>query len=74
MYAVWIFFAGLYQVFISLLFGIWLGWMIINNFHPLVGTFETVQALVDVFKDAGNTFPLTVIMKYYCGYLTVIIV
>ena len=43
------------QVFISLLFGIWLGWMIIDDFHPLIGTFDTVQALVDVFKDAGNT-------------------
>ena len=43
------------QVFISLLFGIWLGWMVIDDFHPLIGTFDTVEALVDVFKDAGNT-------------------
>ena len=41
------------QVFISLLFGIWLGWVIIDDFNLLAGTFDTIQALVDVFKDAG---------------------
>ncbi len=43
------------QVFISLLFGIWLGWMIISGFHPITGTLATVQALVDVFQDPGST-------------------
>ena len=43
------------QVFVSLLFGIWLGWVIIDDFHVLQGSFDTIQALVDVFKDAGNT-------------------
>ena len=43
------------QVFVSLLFGIWLGWLIVSNFNPLTGTLNTIQALVDVFKDAGNT-------------------
>jgi Na+/H+ antiporter NhaC len=43
------------QVFVSLLFGIWLGWVIINGGNFLTGTLDTVQALVDVFKDAGNT-------------------
>jgi len=54
------------QVFVSLLFGIWLGWMIIS-WQPLEGnilgiftnlfqgTLDTIQALVDVFKDSGNT-------------------
>ena len=54
------------QVFVSLLFGIWLGWMIIA-WQPLEGnplgifsnlfqgSLDTVQALVDVFKDSGNT-------------------
>ena len=42
------------QVFISLLFGIWLGWVIIGQFNPIKGSFDTIQALVDVFKDAGN--------------------
>lgn len=43
------------QVYVSLLFGIWLGWMIIDGFNPLKGSFDTVQALVDVFKEPGNT-------------------
>jgi len=43
------------QVYISLTFGIWLGWVIISNFNPLTGTVATIQALVDVFKDSGNT-------------------
>ena len=43
------------QVFVSLLFGIWLGWVIINEGNLLTGTFDTIQALVNVFADAGNT-------------------
>ncbi len=43
------------QVYISLLFGIWLGWAIISDFNFLKGTFDTVQALVDVFKEPDNT-------------------
>ncbi|MCB0282066.1 MAG: sodium:solute symporter [Calditrichae bacterium] len=43
------------QVFISLLFGIWLGWIILNDWNFLNGSLATIQALVDVFKDAGNT-------------------
>lgn len=43
------------QVFIALLFGIWLGWVILAGGNLLDGTIDTVQGLVDVFKDAGNT-------------------
>ncbi len=43
------------QVFVSLLFGIWLGWVILVGGNLLEGTTATVQALVDVFKDPGNT-------------------
>ncbi len=43
------------QVYISLLFGIWLGWLIIAGYDPIQGTFQTVQALVDVFQDPGST-------------------
>ncbi len=43
------------QVFISLLFGIWLGWVILHGGNLLTGSFATVQALVDVFQDEGNT-------------------
>jgi len=43
------------QVFISLLFGIWMGWVILSNFNFLSGTLNTIEAMVDVFKDPGNT-------------------
>ncbi len=43
------------QVFIALLFGIWLGWVILNGGNILSGTAATIQALVDVFKNDGNT-------------------
>jgi Na+/H+ antiporter NhaC len=43
------------QVFVSLLFGIWLGWIILSDGNFLNGTLATIQALVDVFKDPGNT-------------------
>jgi Na+/H+ antiporter NhaC len=43
------------QVFVALILGIWIGWLILNNGNLLQGTFATIQALVDVFKDAGNT-------------------
>ncbi len=43
------------QVFVSLILGIWIGWLILNNGNLLQGSFATIQALVDVFQDAGNT-------------------
>nr|MCU0342643.1 sodium:solute symporter [Ignavibacterium sp.] len=43
------------QVFVSLLFGIWLGWIILSGGNLLTGTIATIQALVDVFADASNT-------------------
>lgn len=43
------------QVFIALFFGIFLGWTMLNNGNLLFGLFDTLQALVDVFSDAGNT-------------------
>lgn len=43
------------QVFVSLLFGIWLGWIILSGGNIINGTTATIQALVDVFKDSGNT-------------------
>ncbi len=42
------------QVFISLLFGIWMGWVILSGGNFFYGTINTIQALVDVFKDSGN--------------------
>lgn len=43
------------QVFVSLLFGIWLGWIFLSSGNIIDGTNATIQALVDVFKDSGNT-------------------
>lgn len=43
------------QVFVSLLLGIWLGWLIMGGGNIIDGTTGTIQALVDVFKDPGNT-------------------
>ena len=43
------------QVFISLITGIWLGWVILLNFNPFYGTIATIDAIVNVFQDRGNT-------------------
>jgi tetracycline resistance efflux pump len=43
------------QVFLSLLLGVWIGRLILANWNPLQGSLDTVQALVAVFQDAGNT-------------------
>jgi len=43
------------HVYISLTLGIWLGWTIINNWNPLTGLIQAVNALVAVFQDADNT-------------------
>jgi Na+/H+ antiporter NhaC len=43
------------HVYISLTLGIWLGWTIVNGWNPLTGLIETVNALIAVFQDAGNT-------------------
>lgn len=43
------------QVFLSLLIGIWIGFVILAGGNPLTGTLETINGLVAVFEDAGNT-------------------
>ncbi|MCP9234934.1 Na+/H+ antiporter NhaC family protein [Lewinella sp. JB7] len=43
------------QVFISLLVGIFLGYVILAGGNPWLGFLDTLQGLVDVFADAGNT-------------------
>ncbi len=43
------------QVFLSLFFGIWIGWVTLSDWNLLDGTIASIQALVDVFKDPGNT-------------------
>ncbi len=43
------------QVFLSLFAGIWLGWTVLDGGNVVLGLGDSIQALVDVFKDAGNT-------------------
>ncbi|SHI95884.1 transporter, NhaC family (TC 2.A.35) [Arenibacter nanhaiticus] len=43
------------QVYIALLFGIWISWVIINDWNFLTGTLAALEGLVNVFKSAGNT-------------------
>lgn len=43
------------QVFISLTVGIFLGYVILNGGNPWLGFTDTLQGMVDVFADAGNT-------------------
>lgn len=42
------------QVFISLFLGIWAGWLILEG-GLVSGLAASIQACIDVFKDAGNT-------------------
>ncbi len=59
------------QVFVSLLFGIWMGWMVIAGGNPIDGTLATIQGMVDVFKDAGNT--RTIMFSALVGALIIFI-
>ena len=43
------------QVFVSLIAGIWFGWLILSDGNFIDGTINTAQAIIDVFKDSGNT-------------------
>ncbi len=43
------------QVFISLFFGIWLGWSILAGGNPLVGLQDALEGIIRVFEDGGNT-------------------
>lgn len=59
------------QVFLSLVFGIWIGWVIINGGNVFHGTLDTLNAFVDVFQDSGNT--RTVIFTLLVGALIALI-
>ena len=43
------------QVFISLLTGIFFGGLIIGNWNPFQGILLTIESVVNVFNDPGNT-------------------
>ena len=43
------------QVYPSLFLGIFLGWTAMNHWNPLAGLRDTLDAIVNVFQDPGNT-------------------
>lgn len=59
------------QVYISLVLGIWLGWLIISDWNPLQGTLATVEGFVEVFQNPGNT--RTIMFSALVGALLVFI-
>ncbi len=59
------------QVYISLLFGIWLGWFILDDFQIFKSIFDTVEALVVVLQDSGNT--RTIMFSALVGALIVFV-
>lgn len=59
------------QVYISLVLGIFIGWLIIDNFMPHKAIFSTINSFVAVFEEAGNT--RTVIFTLLIGSLITLI-
>ena len=59
------------QVYISLVLGIWLGWLIISDWNPVQGTLATLEGFVEVFKNPGNT--RTIMFSALVGALLIFI-
>lgn len=59
------------QVYISLVVGIWLGWLIINKWNILDGTIATLEGFVEVFRTPGNT--KTIMFSALVGALLILI-
>lgn len=59
------------QVYISLVVGIWLGWLIISDWNILEGTIATLEGFVEVFKSPGNT--RTIMFSALVGALLLLI-
>lgn len=59
------------QVFLSLILGIWVGWVILNQGNILTGSFDTIHAMVDVFSDPGNT--RVIIFTFLVGALIALV-
>ena len=59
------------QVYISLVVGIWLGWLIISDWNVLQGTIATLEGFVEVFKSPGNT--KTIMFSALVGALLILI-
>ena len=43
------------QVYVSLILGIFLGWLVLNDWNIWLGFMDTVQSFVTVFQDEGST-------------------
>ncbi len=59
------------QVYIALIFGIGLGWLILNDWNVIDGTVATIEAFVNVFKSPGNT--RTIMFSALVGSLLIFI-
>ena len=59
------------QVYISLVVGIWLAWMILSDWNILQGSIATLEGFVNVFRDAGNT--RTIMFSALVGALLIFI-
>jgi len=59
------------QVYISLVVGIWLAWMILSDWNILQGSIATLEGFVDVFKNPGNT--RTIMFSALVGALLIFI-
>lgn len=59
------------QVYISLLAGIWLGWLVISDWNVLNGTIATLEGLVEVFRSPGNT--KTIMFSALVGAMLILI-
>ena len=43
------------QIYISLLLGIWFGWLILESWNPIIASSSTLNGIVNVFSVASNT-------------------
>jgi Na+/H+ antiporter NhaC len=43
------------QVFVSLFAGIWVGYLVVHDWNPVIGMVASLDACVNVFSDRGNT-------------------
>ncbi len=59
------------QVYVSLTFGIALGWLILSDWNPWKGFLNTVEGFVQVFSSAGNT--RTIMFSALVGSLIILI-
>ena len=59
------------QVYISLVAGIFLGWVILSDWNLLQGTIATLEGFVKVFENPGNT--RTIMFSALVGALLIFI-